>query len=81
MEDYRQEYLEALDEVRKKQELDWAVLMVTDVIRENSLLFTTDFRAGNHLPYSLITDRVFDMPGVMSRKKQLLPEILHAVGE
>lgn len=81
MEDYRQEYLDALDEIRKKQELDWAVLMITDVIRENSLLFTTDFRAGNHLPYSLITERVFDMPGVMSRKKQLLPEILHAVGE
>jgi len=29
----------------------------------------------------LISDRVYDMPGVMSRKKQLLPEILHAVGE
>ncbi len=26
-------------------------------------------------------DRVYDMPGVMSRKKQLLPEILHAIAE
>ena len=81
MEDYREEYLDALEEVRKRQGLDWAVLMITDVIREHSVLFITDFRAGSHLPYSLISDRVFDMPGVMSRKKQLLPEILHAVSE
>ena len=81
MEDYRKDYLTALEDVRKKHELDWAVLMVTDVIKENSVLFTTEFKAGSHLPYTLISDRVFDMPGVMSRKKQLLPEILHAVGE
>jgi len=81
MEDYKQEYLDALEDVRKHQELDWAVLMITDVIREHSVLFVTDFKAGNHLPYAVISDRVFDMPGVMSRKKQLLPEILHAVTE
>ena len=81
MEDYRNEYLEALEDVRKRQGLDWAVLMITDVLKENSVLFTTDFKAGSHLPYSLISENVFDMPGVMSRKKQLLPEILHAVLE
>ena len=81
LEDYRDEYLEALEDVRKRQGLDWAVLMITDVIKEHSVLFVTEFRAGSHLPYSLISDRVYDMPGVMSRKKQLLPEILHAVSE
>ena len=81
LDDYRDEYLDALDEVRRSQELDWAVLMITDVIREHSVLFITDFRAKNHLPYSSISDRVFDMPGIMSRKKQLLPEILHAISE
>ena len=81
LEDYRQDYLAALEDVRKRQGLDWAVLMITDVIREHSVLLITEFRAGNHLPYSLVSDRVYDMPGVMSRKKQLLPEILHAVGE
>ncbi|MCR5203853.1 MAG: DHH family phosphoesterase [Lachnospiraceae bacterium] len=81
LEDYRTEYLEALEDIRKRQELDWAVLMITDVLREHSVLFITDFKAGNHLPYTLISDRVYDMPGVMSRKKQLLPEILHAISE
>ena len=79
--DYREEYLEALEDIRKRQELDWAVLMITDVLREHSVLFTTEFTAENHLPYSRISDRVYDMPGVMSRKKQLLPEILHAIAE
>jgi manganese-dependent inorganic pyrophosphatase len=79
LDDYRSEYLEALDDIRKRQDLDWAVLMITDVLREHSVLFVTDFEAGNHLPYSKLSDRVYDMPGVMSRKKQLLPEILHAI--
>jgi manganese-dependent inorganic pyrophosphatase len=79
LDDYRSEYLEALDDIRKRQDLDWAVLMITDVLREHSVLFITDFEAGNHLPYSKLSDRVYDMPGVMSRKKQLLPEILHAI--
>ena len=81
LEDYREEYLLALEDVRKHQELDWAVLMITDVIKEHSVLFTTDFRAVRHLPYSPVSEKVYDMPGVMSRKKQLLPEILHAVEE
>ena len=70
-----------MEDIRKRQELDWAVLMITDVLREHSVLFTTEFTAENHLPYSRISDRVYDMPGVMSRKKQLLPEILHAIAE
>ena len=81
MEDYREDYLQALEIVKNQQGLDWAVLMITDVIREHSILLITSFKAGNHLPYSLISERVYDMPGVMSRKKQLLPEILHAVRE
>jgi inorganic pyrophosphatase/exopolyphosphatase len=28
-----------------------------------------------------MSDRLFDMPGVMSRKKQLLPEVIHALSE
>ncbi len=81
LEDYREEYLKALEDTCKKQGLDWAVLMITDVIREHSVLLSTGFRADKHLPYNLMSDRLFDMPGVMSRKKQLLPEVIHALSE
>ncbi|MCQ2482898.1 MAG: DHH family phosphoesterase [Clostridia bacterium] len=77
--DYDSIYLEALETVRTKNGLDWAVLMITDVLSENSVLLCTDFRANNKLLYSALKKQVYDMPGVMSRKKQLLPEILHAI--
>jgi manganese-dependent inorganic pyrophosphatase len=81
LKDYSAEYLEALNEIRTLKGLDWAVLMITDVIHEHSALICTDHRANKHLPYSPFDKNIYDMPNVMSRKKQLLPEIIHAVGD
>ncbi len=78
--DYCGRYLEALEEVRRKNGLDWATLMITDVLKEHSVLLSTEYRAEKHLQYQPLKPHVFNMPGVMSRKKQLLPEVLHAVG-
>ncbi len=78
--DYAGEYGAALEEVRVMQGLGWAVLMVTDVIHEHSALICTRYRSNRHLPYTPMGEGLFDMPHVMSRKKQLLPEIIHAVG-
>ena len=78
---YSDEYLEALNEVKNMKGLDWAVLMITDVIHEHSALLCTDHRGNRHLPYTAVDRNVYDMPHVMSRKKQLLPEIVHAVGD
>ncbi|MCR5358046.1 MAG: DHH family phosphoesterase [Lachnospiraceae bacterium] len=80
LKDYSDEYLESLNEIRNMKGLDWAVLMITDVIHEHSALLCTDHRGNRHLPYSPVAKNIFDMPNVMSRKKQLLPEIIHAVG-
>ncbi len=66
-----------LETVRTKLRLDWAVLLVTNVVDERSLLLVTDFpSAEKHLAYKKISDRLYDLPGVLSRKKQLLPELL-----
>jgi len=77
---YIAEYLDALETYRDKKGLDWAVLMITDVLTEHSMLLCTKHKANKNLQYNNISELVFDMPGVMSRKKQLLPEVLHAVG-
>ena len=77
---YKGKFIEALEDVRAKNGLDWAVVMITDVMKENSVLITTDYRAVKYLPYKLLESKVLDMPGVMSRKKQLLPEMLYALG-
>lgn len=78
--EYKEGFIKALNEIRNQNALDWAACMVTDVLKENSVLFTTDYRAVRYLPYSQIEPNLFDMPGVMSRKKQLLPEMIYALG-
>lgn len=78
--EYSEKYLEVLDDVRSKNGLDWAVLMITDVLEENSILLTTNYRANKYLRYKPISRREYEMPGVMSRKKQLLPEIISCLG-
>ena len=79
--DYKNDYAGALEKVRVAQGLNWAVLMVTDVIHEHSALLCTEHRCNRCLPYEAVDKNVYDMPHVMSRKKQLLPEIIHAVGD
>lgn len=76
---YGERYLSMLDEIREKEGLDWAMLMVTDVLREHSLLLTTEYRLYKKLPWNEIKSKVLDMPGVLSRKKQLLPEVIHTL--
>lgn len=78
--EYKDDFLKALNNIRTQNSLDWAVCMVTDVLKENSILFTTDYRAVRYLPYSQLEPSLLDMPGVMSRKKQLLPEMIFALG-
>ena len=70
----------ALDRTMKENGLDFAALMVTDPVRGNSeLLFRGDEAVRRALPYRRAESGVFLMPGVLSRKKQLLPEVLAAL--
>jgi manganese-dependent inorganic pyrophosphatase len=69
---------EALDELRDKRGLDFAMLLITDIVSGNSrLILSTDappILSG--LPYPPLQDGTRDAPGVVSRKKQLLPVVL-----
>ena len=77
--EYAEGYLEALNRIKTQEGLDWALVMITDVIAEESILLSTDFPAEKHLPYTQESEHIYDMPKVMSRKKQLLPEILNTL--
>ena len=81
LDNYKEAYLKTLDEVRQKNSLNWAMLMVTDVIKETSVLFTTDFKLNKNLQYKKLENNIYDMPGVLSRKKQLLPDILSIINQ
>ena len=73
---YADRYLEELGAIAEAQGLDWTLLMITDVLREKSVLLSSDCRAAKDLPYSRMGKGMYNMPGVMSRKKQLLPVLL-----
>lgn len=75
----RDTYLSSLRDVANRNSLAWCMLMVTDVLHEASVLFITDHRLNRLLPYTCLSDGLYDMPAVLSRKKQLLPEILHTI--
>ena len=70
----------ALEKARREGSLDFIALMVTDPVRGNSeLLFCGDEAVRRALPYRRAESGVLLMPGVLSRKKQLLPEVLAAL--
>ena len=70
----------AMDTAVKSAGLDFMALMVTDPVRGNSeLLYAGDKSVLRALPYRKSRYDTLLMPGVLSRKKQLLPEILSAL--
>ena len=73
------DYLEALNHTKQKFSLDWALLMITDIIGEESILLSTQFPLADNLIYHRLDACTFHLPAVLSRKKQLLPEILNVL--
>ncbi|MCF0238073.1 MAG: putative manganese-dependent inorganic diphosphatase [Sphaerochaetaceae bacterium] len=76
-----QRLLETLEEVRKAHNLEWAMVLVTDVLHESSVLLSTNYKLSKKLSWPVRGDNSFLLKGVLSRKKQVLPEILRVVEE
>ncbi|MBK9926616.1 MAG: DHH family phosphoesterase [Anaerolineales bacterium] len=68
----------ALDALRDKRGLDFAMLLITDVVRGSSRLIISSNPPPilADIPYPPLPDGTRDAPGVVSRKKQLLPVVL-----
>jgi manganese-dependent inorganic pyrophosphatase len=76
--DHLRPLTQALDDLRDKRGLDFAMLLITDIVGGSSRLITSS-RASpvlDDLPYPPLPDGTRDAPGVVSRKKQLLPVVL-----
>ena len=74
------ELRQALEDLRARQGFEFALLLVTDVVRGGSRLVTAGpERLLDGLPYPRRADGTLDAPGVVSRKKQLLPAVLAAL--
>jgi manganese-dependent inorganic pyrophosphatase len=69
---------QALNDLRDKRGLDFAMLLVTDIVGGSSRLILSSDSPPllANLPYPPLADGTRDAPGVVSRKKQLLPVVL-----
>jgi manganese-dependent inorganic pyrophosphatase len=66
-----------LDRIREREGLSLACLMVTDVTRETSLLLCRgEPRILGLITYPRREEGIYEMKGVLSRKKQFLPYIV-----
>ena len=65
----------ALGELREEERLAFAALLVTDINMQNSLLLVKgDATLIQRISYAHVEqDEIFDLPGIVSRKKQLIP--------
>ena len=73
----------ALEELRKEDRLMFACLLIPDINTQNSLLMVRGEQAFiQRISYPHVgEDEIFDMPGVVSRKKQLIPYITTVLKE
>lgn len=70
----------ALQSLLTKHNLHFACLMVTDITRHHSVLLVAgDQRVIDSIDYPQAKEHVYDMAGVVSRKKQLFPYMSHVV--
>ena len=76
----REQIVEALESYRASNSYLFSSLLVTDVVRQTSLLMVAgdkEYLARIHYPE--IKSGVFELSGVVSRKKQLLPYLVHCL--
>ena len=72
--------LEALEELRGSRDYAVCALMVTDIASRGTQLLVAGERAPVERAFSArVTDGVLELPGVMSRKKQVAPALLAAM--
>jgi len=82
VDEVKDRYLAQLETTRRNFNLDWAMLLITDVMKEDSVLLATPYpKKERSLVYPMAAPGKFILNGVLSRKKQLLPEILRVFEE
>ena len=74
---HRSELLREMRTLRRDEEIDLFALLVTNVVRETSMMLCVgEKRVLDRINYTRLDEQTFDLPGVLSRKKQLLPHLL-----
>jgi manganese-dependent inorganic pyrophosphatase len=79
LDDRREELLATLERERERHKRAMSALMVTDILAGGTTLLVTGERGPVHRAFgSDADDGIVELPGVMSRKKQVAPVVLGA---
>lgn len=74
---HRGDLLKEMKNLRREEKYDFIGLLVTNVVRETSMMLCVgEKRILDRINYTRLDENTFDLPGVLSRKKQLLPHLL-----
>jgi manganese-dependent inorganic pyrophosphatase len=72
----------ALEEYRTSHGYYFSALLITDIVRKNSLLLMAGVGAlAQRMGYPVLAPGVFELEGVVSRKKEVIPHLLHCLEE
>lgn len=78
----REALADGLEELRRDLRLQLAGLLVTDIVRQTSLLLVKgEAELLDLIAYPHLAPDLFELKGVLSRKKQLVPHLLRAFRE
>lgn len=76
----KEDVMAALERYRSKKNYFFSALLVTDVVSNSSLLLVTGSESfKKQIDYPPVEENVFELAGVVSRKKQLLPYLTHCL--
>jgi manganese-dependent inorganic pyrophosphatase len=74
------EVLDALETYRGRKGYFFSALLVTDVVRQSSLLLISSSESFlQHIDQPKLEPGIYELSGVVSRKKQLLPYLTHCL--
>lgn len=66
--------LESLESYRREHDLYFSCLLVTDINTQNSMLLVKGPKEFHEsITYAERREEIYDLPGIVSRKKQLVP--------
>jgi manganese-dependent inorganic pyrophosphatase len=78
----KKEVIEALEQFRADKRYYFSALLITDVVMQTSLLVLAGPESlRRRIDYPELEDGIFEMEGVVSRKKQLLPYLTHCLAQ
>ncbi|OSS41373.1 Manganese-dependent inorganic pyrophosphatase [Desulfurella amilsii] len=73
----KENLINEIQQQKQQKKLDWLMLLVSDIITGDSILITSDHLLEKNFSYKKLEKNIYYLHGVLSRKKQLLPEILN----